>query len=212
MSDVMSQIQNIGIVPVVKLNNVEKAIPLCEALIAGGINVAEVTFRTECASDVIKTIARECKDMIVGAGTIINVDQAKLAIECGAKFIVSPGFSRDIVEYCQSQNIPVIPGCITPSEIMQAIECGLNVVKFFPAKEFGGLSTMKSLSGPFGQIKFMPTGGVNLENLKEFISAKFIVACGGTYMVKDDLINSDNYEEITRLSRQSIEIIKEARE
>ena len=162
MSDVMSQIQNIGIVPVVKLNNVEKAIPLCEALIAGGINVAEVTFRTECASDVIKTIARECKDMIVGAGTIINVDQAKLAIECGAKFIVSPGFSRDIVEYCQSQNIPVIPGCITPSEIMQAIECGLNVVKFFPAKEFGGLSTMKSLSGPFGQIKFMPTGGVNL--------------------------------------------------
>lgn len=212
MSNVMSQIQDIGIVPVVKLNNVEKAIPLCEALMAGGINVAEVTFRTECASEVIKTIARECKDMIVGAGTIINVEQAKLAIECGAKFIVSPGFSRDIVEYCQSQNIPVIPGCITPSEIMQAIDCGLNVVKFFPAKEFGGLSTMKSLSGPFGQIKFMPTGGVNLENLKEFITAKFIVACGGTYMVKDDLINSDNYEEITRLSRQSIEIIKEARE
>lgn len=212
MSNVMSQIQDIGIVPVVKLNNVEKAIPLCEALMAGGINVAEVTFRTECASEVIKTIARECPDMIVGAGTIINVEQAKLAIECGAKFIVSPGFSRDIVEYCQSQNIPVIPGCITPSEIMQAIDCGLNVVKFFPAKEFGGLSTMKSLSGPFGQIKFMPTGGVNLENLKEFITAKFIVACGGTYMVKDDLINSDNYEEITRLSRQSIEIIKEARE
>ena len=211
MNDVMSQIQEIGIVPVVKLNDVKKAVPLCQALMAGGINVAEVTFRTECASEVIKTIAKDCPDMIVGAGTIINVEQAALAIESGAKFIVSPGFSRDIVEFCQQKNVPVMPGCITPSEIMQAINCGLKVVKFFPAKEFGGLAAMKSLSAPFGQIKFMPTGGVSLDNLKEFISSKFIVACGGTYMVKDDLINNDNYAEITRLSRQSIEIIKEAR-
>ena len=211
MSDILSQIQEIGIVPVVKLNNVEKAIPLCKALMSGGINVAEITFRTECAGEIIKKITIDCSEMIVGAGTIINVEQAKLAIECGAKFIVSPGFSRDIVKYCQSQNIPVIPGCITPSEIMQAIDCGLNVVKFFPAKEFGGLSTMKSLSAPFGQIKFMPTGGISLDNLKEFISAKFIVACGGTYMVKDDLINNDKFEEITNLSKQSINIIKEAR-
>lgn len=211
MTNVMSQIEEVGIVPVVKLNSVEKAIPLCSALMAGGINVAEVTFRTSCASDVIKKIAKDCPNMIVGAGTIINVDQAKQAIDSGAKFIVSPGFSKDVVEYCQSQNVPVIPGCITPSEIMQAINCGLNVIKFFPAKEFGGLSTMKSLSGPFGQIRFMPTGGINLENLREFISAKFIVACGGTYMVKDELINNDNYEEITKLSKQSIEIIKETR-
>lgn len=211
MNETMLKIQETGIVPVVKLNDTNKAIPLCKALLAGGINVAEVTFRTSNAADVIKEISANCKDMIVGAGTIINVSQAKQAIECGAQFIVSPGFSREIVEYCQSQNIPVIPGCITPSEIMEAIACGLEVVKFFPAKEFGGLQTMKALSAPFAQIKFMPTGGVNLENLKDFISAKFIVACGGTYMVKDDLINNENYEEITKLSKQSTDIIKEVR-
>ena len=211
MNETMLKIQETGIVPVVKLNDTSKAIPLCEALLAGGINVAEVTFRTSNAADVIKEISSKCKDMIVGAGTIINVSQAKQAIECGAQFIVSPGFSKEVVEYCQSQNIPVIPGCITPSEIMAAIECGLEVVKFFPAKEFGGLQTMKALSAPFAQIKFMPTGGVNLENLKDFISAKFIVACGGTYMVKDDLINNENYEEITKLSKQSTDIIKEVR-
>lgn len=211
MNDVMSQIKQTGIVPVVKLNDVSKAIPLCNALLAGGINVAEVTFRTEQAPDVIKKISNECKNMIVGAGTIINVEQAKKAIDCGAKFIVSPGFSKDIVLFCQSQNVPVIPGCITPTEIMQAIECGLDVVKFFPAKEFGGLATMKSLSAPFAQIKFMPTGGVSLDNLKEFISAKFIVACGGTYMVKEDLINNEKYDEITKLSKQSTDIIKEVR-
>ena len=209
--DILEQIAQTGIVPVVKLNDPQKAIPLCNALLAGGINVAEVTFRTSCAAQVIKTISSTLPEMIVGAGTIINVEQAKTAIECGAKFIVSPGFSKDIVTYCQSQNVPVIPGCITPTEIMQAIECGLEVVKFFPAKEFGGLSTMKSLSAPFGQIKFMPTGGVSLDNLKDFISAKFIVACGGTYMVKEDLINSENYEEITKLSKQSTDIIKEVR-
>ena len=209
--DILTEIEKTGIVPVVKLNDPQKAIPLCNALLAGGINVAEVTFRTSCAAEVIKTISGTLPEMIVGAGTIINVEQAKTAIECGAKFIVSPGFSKDIVTYCQSQNVPVIPGCITPTEIMQAIECGLEVVKFFPAKEFGGLGAMKSLSAPFGQIKFMPTGGVNLDNLKEFISAKFIVACGGTYMVKDNLINEENYEEITKLSKQSTDIIKEVR-
>lgn len=211
MNDILSQIQEVGIVPVVKLNDINKALPLCQALIAGGINVAEITFRTECAADVIKEISENCKDMIVGAGTIINVEQAKKAIEAGAKFIVSPGLSVEVIKYCQEQNIPIIPGCITPSEIMTAISCGLELVKFFPAKEFGGLSTMKALSAPFSQIKFMPTGGISLENLKEFISSKFIVACGGTYMVKENLINEENYEEITKLSQQSIDIIKEVR-
>lgn len=211
MNNILSQIEKIGIVPVVKLESVSKAIPLCDALMNGGINVAEITFRTDCAAEVIKTISENCKDMIVGAGTIININQAKQAIESGAQFIVSPGFNKDIVLYCKEQNIPVLPGCITPSEIMQAIECGLKVVKFFPAKEFGGLQTMKALSAPFPQIKFMPTGGVNLENLKDFISAKFIFACGGTYMVKENLINEENYNEITKLSKESIDIIKEVK-
>ena len=211
MSDVMSKIEQVGIVPVVKLNDVNKAIPLCKALLAGGISVAEVTFRTDCAGDVIKTISQNCPDMLVGAGTIINVDQAKKALECGAKFIVSPGFSREIVMFCKENNVPVIPGCVTPSEIMAALECGVDIIKFFPAKEYGGLNTMKSLAGPFGQIRFMPTGGISLENLKEFISAKFIAACGGTYMVKDKLIEQENYEEITRLSKLSTDIVKESR-
>lgn len=211
MSEVLSKIEQVGIVPVVKLNDVNKALPLCEALIKGGINVAEITFRTECAEDVIKKISSNCPDMIVGAGTVINVEQAERAINAGASFIVSPGLSVDLVRYCKQRNVAVIPGCITPSEIMQAINEGLEVVKFFPAKEFGGLATMKALSAPFAKIRFMPTGGVSLDNLKEFISAKFIVACGGTYMVKENLINEENYEEITRLSKLSIDIIKESR-
>ena len=211
MKNILSEIEKTGIVPVVKLNDANKAIPLCNALLAGGINVAEITFRTACAPEVIKAIATSCPDMIVGAGTIINVEQAKQAIDCGAKFIVSPGYSSEIVKFCQNQNVAVIPGCITPTEIMQAIADGLEVVKFFPAKEFGGLATMKALSAPFGKIRFMPTGGVSLDNLKEFASAKFIVACGGTYMVKENLIDSENYEEITRLSKLSTDIIKEVK-
>lgn len=211
MSEVLSKIEQIGIVPVVKLNDVNKALPLCKALIEGGINVAEITFRTECAEDVIKVISKNCPEMIVGAGTVIDVEQAERAINAGASFIVSPGLSVDVVRYCKQRNVAVIPGCITPSEIMQAINEGLEVVKFFPAKEFGGLATMKALSAPFAKIRFMPTGGVSLDNLKEFISAKFIVACGGTYMVKENLINEENYEEITRLSKLSIDIIKESR-
>lgn len=211
MSNVMDEIQKTGVVPVVKLGDVSKAVPLANALLAGGINVAEITFRTVCAAEVIKEMSEKCPDMIVGAGTVLNVAQAKKAIDNGAKFIVSPGYSHEVVEFCKTMGVDVIPGCITPTEIMQAIADGLEVVKFFPAKEFGGLQTMKALAAPFGGIKFMPTGGVSLDNLKEFISAKFIVACGGTYMVKADLIESGNYEEITRLSKLSTDIVKEVR-
>ena len=211
MENILEQIEKVGIVPVLKLSDTNKAVPICEALKNGGINVIEVTFRTQNAPSVIKEISTNCKDMLVGAGTILNVEQAKNAIHAGAKFIVCPGYSSEVVKYCQSLNITVIPGCVTPTEIMQAINDGLSVVKFFPAKEFGGLSTIKALSAPFGGIRFMPTGGVNLENLKDFISSKFIVACGGTYMIKDNLIDSENYEEITRLSKLSTELIKEVR-
>ena len=211
MSEVLSKIESVGIVPVVKLNDVSKAVPLCNALIQGGIDVAEITFRTECAAEVIKTISANCPNMLVGAGTVLNVEQAQRAIDAGAKFIVCPGCLPEIIDFCNEKNVPILPGCVTPSEIMVALSKGLKVVKFFPAAEFGGLKTMKSLSAPFAQVKFMPTGGVNLENLSEFINAKFIVACGGTYMVKEDLINSEHYEEITRLSKLSTDIIKGVR-
>ena len=211
MENVIEKIEQIGIVPVVKIKDENKAVPLCNALLDGGINVVEVTFRTLQAENAIKQIAKNCPKMIVGAGTILNVDQAKIAINAGAKFIVCPGYSSDIVKYCQGQNITVIPGCVTPTEIMQAINDGLSVVKFFPAKEFGGLATIKALSAPFGGLKFMPTGGVNLDNLKEFLSNKCIVACGGTYMVKENLIDEENYEEITKLSKLSTDIVKEVR-
>lgn len=209
--EVLEKIENVGIVPVVKLNDVSKAIPLSEALVKGGISVCEVTFRTECAAEVIKTISTSCPDMLVGAGTILNAKQAEQAIDAGAKFIVSPGCLPEVVEYCNSRGVLVVPGCVTPTDIMYALSQGLKVVKFFPAGEFGGLKTMKALSAPFAQVKFMPTGGINLDNLQEYISAKFIVACGGTYMVKEDLINSENYDEITRLSKLSTDIIKGVR-
>ena len=156
-----------------------------------------------------KALKKNTFHKILGIDT--NKETIKKALECGAKFIVSPGFSREIVMFCKENNVPVIPGCVTPSEIMAALECGVDIIKFFPAKEYGGLNTMKSLAGPFGQIRFMPTGGISLENLKEFISAKFIAACGGTYMVKDNLIEQENYEEITRLSKLSTDIVKESR-
>ena len=211
MTNVMDIIAQVGIVPVVKINDVTKAVPLANALVAGGINVAEITFRTSCAAEAIAKVSTECPDMVVGAGTVLNVAQAKQAIDAGAKFIVSPGYSRDVVKYCQSQGVAVLPGCITPTEIMMALEDGLSVVKFFPAKEFGGLPAMKALSAPFAQVKFMPTGGVSLENLAEFISAKFIYACGGTFMVKATLINEGKFEEITKLSKLATDIVKEIR-
>ncbi len=208
MSEVLSKIESVGIVPVVKLNDVNKAVPLCQALMQGGIDVAEITFRTECAAEVIKTISTNCPDMLVGAGTVLNVEQAQKAIDAGAKFIVCPGCLPEVIDFCNEKGVAILPGCVTPSEIMVALSKGLKVVKFFPAAEFGGIKTMKALSAPFAQVKFMPTGGINLENLSEFVSNKFIVACGGTYMVKEDLINNENYDEITRLSKLSTDIIK----
>lgn len=196
---ILERLANSGVVPVVVLDKADDAIPTANALLAGGVDVMEITFRTPCAPECIKRVAENCPDMLVGAGTILNLEQCKLAIEMGAKFIVSPGFDAEVVSYCVENGIAVTPGCVTPTEIMAAIKLGLNVVKFFPANIYGGLSAMKNLSAPFGQIKFMPTGGVNTANIKEYIDAPFIHAVGGSWVCPKADIAAGNFEKITAL-------------
>lgn len=200
-----------GIVPVVVLNNVEDAVPLAGALLKGGIDFMEITFRTECAAECISVISKEVPDMTVGAGTVLNVEQAKLAVDCGAKFIVSPGLDETTVKWAIENDIPVIPGTVTPTEIMKAIRLGLKVVKFFPADVYGGIKAIKALSAPFGQVKFLPTGGVSEANLNEFAANKSVIAVGGSWVCKkDDIINHD-WDKITMLSENAVKIIKENR-
>ena len=200
-----------GIVPVVVLNNVEDAVPLAGALLKGGIDFMEITFRTECAAECISVISKEVPDMTVGAGTVLNVEQAKLAVDCGAKFIVSPGLDEATVKWAIENDVPVIPGTVTPTEIMKAISLGLKVVKFFPADVYGGIKAIKALSAPFGQVKFLPTGGVSEANLNEFAANKSVIAVGGSWVCKkDDILNHD-WEKITKLSGNAVRIIKETR-
>jgi len=205
------KVYNTGIVPVVVLNNAEDAVPLARALLKGGIDFMEITFRTECAAESIALIAKEVPEMTVGAGTVINLEQAERAVENGAKFIVSPGLDVGVVTWAQDRDIPVIPGCVTPTEIMKAISLGLNVVKFFPADVFGGIKAIKALSAPFGQVKFLPTGGVSEANLKDFIENKSIAAIGGSWVCKKDDIANHDWDKITTLSANAVKIIKETR-
>ena len=201
--DVMSRFANAGVVPVVVLDDAKDAVPTAEAMLKGGIDVMEITFRTAAAAESIKAVAENCPDMLVGAGTVLNLQQAKLAVEMGAKFIVSPGFDAEVVAWCVENGITVAPGCVTPTEIMAAIKLGLNTVKFFPANVYGGLSAMKSLAAPFVGIKFMPTGGVNAANVKEYISAPFIHAVGGSWVCPKADISAGNFDKITALCKES---------
>lgn len=200
-----------GIVPVVVLNRVEDAVPLAGALLNGGITFMEITFRTECAADCIEVISREVPDMTVGAGTVINVEQAKTAVAGGAKFIVSPGFDEETVRWALDNDIPVIPGTVTPTEIMKAVGMGLRVLKFFPADVYGGIKAIKALSAPFGQVRFLPTGGVSPDNLKDFIGNKAVAAVGGSWVCKKDDIANHDWDKITALSAEAVKTIKEMR-
>ena len=172
--DILNKLSAAGVVPVVVIENAKDAVPTAEAMLRGGIDVMEITFRTAAAPDAIRAVSENCPKMLVGAGTVITLEQCKQAVDCGASFIVSPGFNREVVAWCVEHDIAVTPGCVTPTEIMEAMELGLKVLKFFPANVYGGLGAMKALSGPFGGIKFIPTGGVNAQNLAEYISAPFI--------------------------------------
>lgn len=212
MNAMNQAISDIGVVPVIKLNHPERdAVPLAKALCAGGVPVAEVTFRAAGAPMAIKTMKETCPDMIVGAGTVSNTAQIDEAIEAGAQFIVTPGFDAELVEYAQSKGVAIYPGCTTPTDYHQALKYGLEVLKFFPAEQSGGLAKIKAMSAPFPQFKVMPTGGVSLKNLKDYLSSPVIAACGGSYMVTADLIDNQKWDEITDLCKKSRDIVKEAR-
>ena len=201
--DILKRLAAAGVVPVVVIENPKDAVPTAEAMLRGGIDVMEITFRTAAAPDAIRAVSENCPDMLVGAGTVITLEQCKKAVECGAKFIVAPGFNREVVAWCVENGVAVTPGCVTPTEIMAAMELGLKVLKFFPANVYGGLSAMKALSGPFGGIKFIPTGGVNGQNLAEYISAPFIHAVGGSWVCPKADITAGNFEKITALCREA---------
>jgi len=206
------RISEIGIVPVIKLNHPERdAAPLASALCAGGVPVAEVTFRADGADLAIRLMKEACPDMIVGAGTVTNPAQIDAVIAAGGAFVVSPGFDSELVQYAQEKNIPVFPGCTTASEYQQAMKYGLEILKFFPAEQSGGLAKIQALAAPFPMFRIMPTGGISLKNLAEYLASPVIAACGGSYMVKAALIDNQRWDEITDLCRRSVEIVKEAR-
>lgn len=205
------KIKSFGVIPVVVLENAEDAKPLAEALVKGGLPVAEVTFRTAAAKESIRIMSENYPEMLVGAGTVLSVSQVDEAMEAGAKFIVTPGFDEEVVDYCLSKDIPVFPGVITPTEVTMAVKKGLKVVKFFPASQFGGLKTIKALSAPFGMVKFMPTGGIDASNLSEYLSSDKIVACGGSWMVKGDLVKAKEFDKIEALTKEAVELVKKIR-
>lgn len=211
MSDLIEQLRNIAIVPVIEIEDPAKAASLAKALIEGGINCAEVTFRTAGAAEAIKNMVEAYPDMLVGAGTVLRREQVDKAIEAGAKFIVSPGLNPDTVNYCIEKNIPVVPGVVTPSEIELALSLGLTFVKFFPAEAAGGLKMIKAVAAPYKEVSFMPTGGVNIGNINDYLAFDRIVACGGTWIVPKSALKEDNYEEITRLCLEAKAHIKEVR-
>ena len=211
MSSINEKFAQFGVVPVVVLDDAKDAKPLAEALVKGGLPCAEVTFRTEAAEESIRIMADSYPDMLVGAGTVLTTDQVDRAVNAGAKFIVSPGFDPEIVDYCLQKDIPVFPGCITPSEVAQAIKRGLKVIKFFPAAQFGGVDTIKALAAPYTSVKFMPTGGINAGNLKDYLDFDKILCCGGSWMVKGDLVKAGDFDKICELTKEAAELVKTIR-
>jgi len=201
----------IGVIPVLEIDSVRRAKPLAEALIAGGLPIAEVTLRTESALDSIRVIASEVRDAIVGAGTVINREQAEAARDAGAQFLVSPGMAEEVVVWAQDNQIPVLAGAVTPTEMIRGINLGLDILKFFPAETMGGLKAIKAISDPFPQLRFIPTGGVRLENLTEYLQMKKIHAAGGSWMAKRQMIADGKFDEITRMAKEASDIVNQVR-
>ncbi len=206
MKTIAEQFYQYGVVPVVVLEDAKDAVRLAKALMDGGLPCAEVTFRTEAAEDAIRLMSKEYPDMLVGAGTVLTIDQVDRAVAAGARFIVSPGFDPEIVDYCLEKNVPVFPGCITPSEVAQAAKRGIEVVKFFPAEQAGGVAMIRSLAAPYTGMKFMPTGGISAKNLRDYLECDKILCCGGSWMVKSDLIHQGEFDRIRDLTREAVEL------
>ena len=211
MSTMADKFEELGVIPVVVLNNVEDALPLADALYEGGLPCAEVTFRTEAAEESIRLMTEQFPDMLVGAGTVLTKEQVDAAAAAGAKFIVSPGFDPEIVDYCLEKEIPVYPGCVSPSEVAQAVKRGLKVVKFFPAEPAGGLPMIKAMAAPYAGLKFMPTGGINAKNLEEYLSCDKIICCGGSWMVKGDLVKAGEFDKIEELTAEARKLVDSIR-
>ena len=209
--ELKAKFEKIGIIPVVVLEDAKDAHALGEALMNGGLPAAEVTFRTAAAEEAIKILSKDFPDMLVGAGTVLTTEQADRAMAAGAKFIVAPGFNPTVVKHCLEKGYPVAPGTQTPSEMEQAMELGLDFVKFFPAEPAGGLPMIKAVAAPYTNLTFMPTGGINENNVRDYLAFKKIVACGGTWMVKNDLIKSGDFAKIEELTRGAAKIVKEIR-
>ncbi len=207
MHPVLSRLESLGLVPIIKIDKAADAVPLARALLEGGLPVAEVTFRTAAAEDALQAIAAEVPEMLLGAGTVLTTDQVDRAVKAGAKFIVTPGFSPKVVAHCLARGVPITPGIATPTDIQMALEHGLEAVKFFPADAFGGLKTLKAMSAPFGAVRFIPTGGINAANLADYILFPKVLACGGSWMVKDELIKAGQFAEIARLTREAITVL-----
>ena len=212
MSKIHDTISQIGVVPVIKLNNPERdAAALGKALCAGGVPVAEITFRAAGADEAMRIMLERHPDMLVGAGTVLTTEQVDKTIAAGGKFVVTPGLDIEIVKYCQDKGITCFPGCTTPTDYHAAYKLGLEVLKFFPAEQSGGLAKIKAMAAPFSMFKVMPTGGISLKNLAEYAACPAICACGGSYMCPDKLISEGKWDEITELCKKSVEVVKEAR-
>ena len=211
MMTIEERFEDFGVVPVVVLDDVKDALPLAKALTEGGLPCAEVTFRTEAAEESIKVMAEAYPDMVVGAGTVLTIEQVDAAVKAGAKFIVIPGFDPEIVDYCLEKEIPIFPGCVTPSEVAQAVKRGLKVVKFFPAEPAGGVAMIKAMAAPYNQLRFMPTGGIGTQNLKDYLEFNKIICCGGSWMVKADLIKNGEFDKICKLTKEAKALAKSIR-
>ena len=211
MNPVLEQIQKTGIIPVVVLDDAKDAEPLAKALCEGGLPCAEVTFRTEAAEECIRIMSEKFPEMLVGAGTVLTTEQVDRAVAAGAKFIVSPGLNPRIVKYCVEKGIVITPGCANASDMEQALEHGLEVVKFFPAEPAGGLNMIKALAAPYVGLKFMPTGGISPKNVRDYLAYNRIIACGGSWMVKNDLVKAGDFAAITEMAKECVQIVKESR-
>ena len=212
MKRIFEEIHRIGILPVIALDDAAQAVPLARALVAGGIPAAEITFRTAAGEEAIRRIAQECPEVLVGAGTVLTTEQADRAVNAGARFIVSPGTNPKVVQHCREKGVQPVPGVVTPTEIETALDLGLDVLKFFPAEPSGGLGMVKALAAPYMQIKFIPTGGISAANVGEYLKHPKILACGGSWMVKKDLVNAGKFDVIQALAAYTAAIVKSVRE